>query len=135
MTQPAKEPLCVRCHEELAPVDSASFFRCPSCKREFTRAVSGSLIYRWGHPISLLLYPVIYEDRPEERAADVAAAFARQHDPEGIRQAIDEIRLELGDPTQPVREIVGARASEAELRDFLCAVAKYLARAPLPQGE
>jgi hypothetical protein len=37
-----------------------------------------------------------------------------------------EIRLELDEPTQPVRDILGCRASEGELREFLRAVAGHV---------
>jgi hypothetical protein len=129
-----RPPLCFRCRTvELTAVPGpagAAFFRCPACGRDFTRNPSGSLVFRWGHPLSLLLYPVIFDERPRDRCAEVAASFARQHSPETIRLAIDEIRLELNHPAQPLREIVGCRASEAALRDFLRCVADCLESQP-----
>jgi hypothetical protein len=126
----AAPPLCFRCRtvELTAQPGPAgiAFFRCPACGRDFTRKPSGSLVFRWGHPISLLLYPIIFDERPGDRCAEVAASFARQHPPETVRLAIDEIRLELNDPAQPLCEIVGCRASETDLRDFLRCVADGL---------
>jgi hypothetical protein len=123
-------PRCFRCGvADLAPLPSpqgAAFFRCPRCEREFFRTASGALVFRWGHPISLILYPVLFDEDPAARCAQVAALFAEQSPPEKLRQAIDEIRLELNHPAQPVREIVGCRASEAALRDFLRCVASQL---------
>jgi hypothetical protein len=105
---------------------SSKFFRCPNCERDFAQASGGALVFRWGHPISLLLYPVIFDERPGEPCAEVAAMFAEQRGPEAVRIAVEEIRLELSDPAQPIGEMVGCRAPEVELRDFLRRVAKRL---------
>jgi hypothetical protein len=123
-------PQCLRCRTvRLTAVPSPAegeFFRCPNCRREFYRASGGALVFRWGHPISLLLYPVIFDERPGERCAEVARGFAGQHGPAAVRYAIEEIRLELRDPAQPLGEVVRCRASESDLRDFLRCVADRL---------
>jgi hypothetical protein len=121
---------CLRCRTvELSALPSppgSAFFRCPNCGRDFTRTASGALVFRWGHPISRLLYPVIFDEHPVRRCAEVSAEFAAQHEPEAVRLAIDEILLELSDPSQPIAAIVGCRAPEAELREFLRCVAERL---------
>ncbi|MCI0686964.1 MAG: hypothetical protein L0Y54_06975 [Sporichthyaceae bacterium] len=72
-----------------------------------------------------MLYGVLFAERPQDRAASVAANLGHL-DPAAI---VSEIRLELGRPSQPIRAILpGMRASEADLREFLALVADELDR-------
>jgi hypothetical protein len=78
------------------------------------------------HPISLLLYPVIFDEHPEKRCHEVAASFAKQESAERVKLFVQEIKLELDDPTQQVRDILESRASETELRDYLRCLVEQL---------
>lgn len=52
--------------------------------------------------------------------------FAKQQSRERIKLIVQEIKLELDDPTQQVRDIVECRASEDDLRKYLRCVAERL---------
>ena len=80
------------------------------------------------HPISLVLYPVIFELYPSQHCERIAAMFAKEESTERIKLMVQEIRLELDDPTQQVRDILDCRASEEELRNYLRCVAEHLER-------
>jgi hypothetical protein len=119
----ANAPNCGRCKTTaLVPVespDSISFYECPKCQRKFARKQDGALTLRWGHPINLLLYPVIFEQHPEQHCEEVAALFAKQETADRIKRIVEETRLELDDPTQQVRDILESHASEEALRRYL----------------
>src|SRR6516225_7816019 len=103
---------CLRCKTtELFALDSPndiSFYECPSCHRNFAQKPRGALHFRWMHPISLILYPLIFEKHPMRYFEQVAAQASTQDSPptpdsiERTRRIIQEIRLELDDPTQQV---------------------------------
>lgn len=61
-----------------------------------------------------------------EECERVSAMFAIQQSPERIKIILDEIKLELEEPTQQVRDILDSRASEEELRKFLRCVVQHL---------
>ena len=130
--QSESQPHCPRCKTTtlvaLASPDGISFYECPKCHRDFARKAGGSLCFRWMHPISLVLYPVIFELCPSQHSERIAAMFAREESSERIKLIVQEIRLELDDPTQQVRDILDCRASEVELRDYLRCVAEHLER-------
>lgn len=123
-------PACLRCRtvrlRALPASPGIDFFECPACGRQFARKPGQALTLRWRHPISLVLYPVIFSASPAAEAERVAAQFAEQWTREQLDLAIREIRLELEEPTQRVRDILGCRASEAELRGYLRLVATHL---------
>jgi hypothetical protein len=124
-------PVCPRCKTAtLTPLpDSASdvrFFACPQCRRQYAQAPGGALSFRWGHPISLALYPVLFDLDPGPRAPDVARDMLRRWTPEEARFALAEIQLELDSPTQDVRDILGSRAPEDRCREFLAALGAAL---------
>jgi hypothetical protein len=127
---PETRPRCLRCKsEELAPLDSPQgimFFECPRCRRQFTQAADGALCFRWRHPITLLLYPVIFAVHPAEDCERVSSIFLKEQTNEAVHVALEELRLELDDPTQQLRETVGCRAPEDEVRAFLRCVAERL---------
>ena len=125
------QPLCLRCKtiklEPLSSPDSISFFECPNCHRHFARKPGGSLTFRWLHPISLFLYPVIFEPDPVRYWNELTVSgLTEQESPERTKALIEEITLELDDPTQQVRDILGCCASEAELRKYLRCVVDSL---------
>ena len=118
------EHLCLRCKTvtlvELEPLDPRiTFFECPECRRHYALKPGKELTFRWLHPISLALYGVIFDDAPTERVADVVASFVAQRLAEELAVFVREIRFELDEPTQQVRDILDCRASEQELRDYL----------------
>jgi len=84
------------------------------------------LFFRWPHPIGLFLYPVIFEVNPPQHCERVAGMFAKQESTERIKLIVREIRLELDDPTQQVRDILECHASEEDLRKYLRCVADRL---------
>jgi hypothetical protein len=96
-----------------------AFYECPACGRQYCLQPGKQLTFRWLHPISLPLYGVIFEDTPTERAEADAKLFVKQKPPAYLRTMVEEIRLELRDPTQQVRDIVGCTASELNVREFL----------------
>ena len=122
------EHLCLRCKtvslKELPPLDPRiTFFECPNCGRHYALKPGKQLTFRWLHPISVILYDVIFDDTPTQRAASIGDRFAGLP-PEFVK----EIRLELDDPTQQVRDIVGCMASEEELREYLRLVVEHVER-------
>ena len=124
-------PACPRCGTvRLRTLAESSpeidFFECPTCGRHFAQKPGQGMTFRWLHPISLVLYPVIFSASPAAEAERVAAQFAEQWTREQVDLTIREIRLELEEPTQRVRDIVGCHASEAELRGYLRLVAAHL---------
>jgi hypothetical protein len=108
-----------------SPADAA-FFECTVCHRHFTKAADGSLSFCWGNPITLLLYPVIFEQHPLERCEQSVSEFVSGRSAEAIQQAIAEIRLELNDPTQELRKALHCCASEEDLRNYLRCAADRL---------
>jgi len=128
--QSRSQPYCLRCKTAelvaLPSPDDTSFFECPKCHRNFVRKAGGALCYRWLHPISLVLYPVMFDGDPGRDCERVAEMFATQKSSEQIKLIVQEIRLELDDPTQQVRDILECSASEEDLRKYLRCVADRL---------
>ncbi len=128
-------PGCLRCESPLDPVaspETISFWECPRCHRRFTQQESGALTERWGGALSLVLYGVIFDEYPQQRAASVASRLGHL-DRDWL---VAEIELELRSPSQSVREIHDLSASEEDLREFLGLVAAELhARPPAPAPE
>jgi hypothetical protein len=105
-----------------------SFFECPSCGRQYALQPGRELTFKWLHPISLALYPVIFDLAPAARATAVAAWDVERRPREQIEAFVSEIRLELVEPTQQVRDILGCRTSEQELRDYLGLYVEHIER-------
>lgn len=104
-----------------------AFFECPSCRRHFARKHGGALTYRWGHPVSLALYGVLFASDPLTEAPRIAESLRQQgRTPEALAAFAEEIERELAQPTQQVRDILGSKASEAACRAFLAAVVRQL---------
>lgn len=132
----SEKPLnCLRCKTvELIALDSPgniSFFECPNCHRNYARKKGKGLTFRWLHPISLFLYPVIFKANPMQFFEQIAPSFkattpTTPEAVERIRFTVREITLELEDPTQQVRDILGCCASEEDLRKYLRCVADLL---------
>jgi hypothetical protein len=146
---------CLRCKAPLLEcqesIPECRFFDCPRCGRRYTLLAGKELTFRWLHPISLLLYPVIFREDPIGWYEDMVAT-ARETppapnpygrpppDPEILKKEIqasyNEIMLELEEPTQNVRDILDCVASEEDLRRFLrsrCeSMKEWLDRRPSP---
>jgi len=129
--KPGSGIFCLRCRNvglrrlpESSP--GMDFFDCPVCARHYARAAGKALTFRWLHPISLALHPVLFF--PEPRGAEAKSARALREDkaPEQIAAMADEIELELKEPTQRVRDIIGNAASEEDCRAFLTGVVREL---------
>jgi hypothetical protein len=125
---------CLRCAVPLSPTGQADplrFRRCPRCGRAFTERADGTLVERWLGPLSVALYGVIFDPRPQEPARVRAIMNGLDH--LDTEQIAAEIRLELDHPTQPIAEIVGPmRAGEDDLREFLRLLADELERRAAP---
>ncbi|MGA2589413.1 MAG: hypothetical protein ABSH32_05835 [Bryobacteraceae bacterium] len=72
------------------------------------------------HPISLLLYGILFDVNLVGRArALLQAAEQLPNQPNATRRMIDEIELELTQPTQQVRDILDNPQTEEQCRQFL----------------
>src|ERR1700722_5039016 len=96
---------CLRCDQvalERVPTDAAGiqFFRCPRCARTYARKAGQPLTFAWGHPISLALYPMIFERAPAAVSAEQIDRILDQTAFDDLAAALAEIRLELASPTQ-----------------------------------
>jgi len=69
--------------------------------------------------VTLALYGVIFKERPSESAEQIARQFLKHRTPEELEWIVNEIRLELNDPAQQVRDTLDCRASEEDLREYL----------------
>ncbi len=117
-------PSCLRCEDRELESRSGSageveFFRCPSCCREFARKTGRALTYRWLHPVSLPLYCILLDRDPMFRVGEVATMFGKQRSAVELSSMLDEIELELEEPTQEVRLILDNPQSEDLCREFL----------------
>ncbi len=118
--------------ERLGSPPGISFFRCPACERQFTLMPGKALVERWLGPLSLVLYDVIFEERPQDRAEEMGrrifqgrmSAFPY----EALGRLLEEIRIELSAPSQVVRDILDCRASEEDLREYLRRLADEIER-------
>jgi hypothetical protein len=131
MEQEPSEYCCLRCKDVgLTPTDTADgyeFFKCPRCKRRFTKSPGVTTLHdRWGSPISLVLYLTIFRSDPPAEAESLAVTYAGQFSREEVTMIIKEIRLELADPVQQVRDILGQEQPEEVLREYLRLLADYL---------
>jgi hypothetical protein len=100
-----------------------TFFQCPSCRRHYAQKPGQSLTYRWGHPISLALYYFSFRSEPECGHVQYAAReIIDGRSQEDIEVFLREIELELKEPSQQVKDILGTHASEISCREFLSSV-------------
>lgn len=106
--------------------EQITFFRCPQCHRQFAQRPGKALTERWRGALSLVLYGVIFSEKPQADADRIAAMLCDQKDRETLARIESEIRLELASPKQNVRDILDLRASEQDLREFLVLVADKL---------
>lgn len=107
--------------------EEITFYECRQCYRQFSKSDGWALCYRWLHPISLMLYGVIFESRPQKAAKRIAEHFQNGKTKEDLMFIIQEVKRELDEPTQNVRDILNLHQSEADLREFLQLTITYLA--------
>jgi hypothetical protein len=108
-----------------------TFYRCPHCERHYARKPGMGLVDRWGSPVSLALYGVIYEPDAILHAPRIARELASARDRSSSEALAREIQLELDEPTQRVAEILDMAApkTEVHLREFLRLVVEHLRQA------
>lgn len=121
---------CLRCETtQLAALresnDEITFYECPSCRRHFAQKPGRGLCDRWLSPISLVLYGVQFERKPQEHYQGVAQSLLHDRSREQIAWMVEEIEHELRRPTQQVRDILSLPHDEEDLRQFLRLVVDY----------
>jgi len=112
---------CIRCKNILNRTDEGvvTFYACSSCNAQYHLKENGDLCDRWGAPISLVLYGVIFEKHPETKAQAIAADF-KARDDLGLDKIVDDIKAELNSPRQKISSILNFEyPNEDKLRLFL----------------
>jgi hypothetical protein len=126
------ETNCFRCAGQalicLQGAGGVTFYECPACNRQYAQRTNGPLTYRWGHPISLVLYGFTsstfasnggQSESIDECAVRVAQSLSSGRTPGQVNSLFQEIEIELAEPTHEVRNILSTSASEGECRAFL----------------
>jgi Zn-finger nucleic acid-binding protein len=130
-------PRCETVELETTSSDVVKFFACPQCGRHFRATSDGKLVEKWLGPLSLVLYPVIFEKQPQKEAGRIADELYAASDPgrrsmfrpfarDKLKQMLSEIQMELEHPTQKIRDILDAQGEEADLREYIALVAERL---------
>ena len=129
--RPTQSPqYCLRCKTiELAMLpestEEATFYECPGCHRHFALISGRGLCERWLGPLSLVLYGIIFERRPQDASRRIAELFLAQSRREEIVWMRAEIAQEIEQPTQNVCDIHDLRQKEEDVRAFLRLVVDY----------
>ena len=115
---------CLRCEGVPLNVSAVAqsgmaFFECPRCQRSYALPLGKSLTFRWGHPISHALYPVMFSSTPLAGADWAVKAVLEDRTAEERAAIVEEILLELNNPTQRVVDILDCKCSEADAREYL----------------
>jgi hypothetical protein len=129
--EPDRLVTCLRCAGVIldrAPESPTGidFFECPACHRRYAKKPGGVLTYRWLHPVTLALYGVIFEEDPVRLAVPQAEHFLKHRLPHELLQIVEEIELELNQPTQNVRDALENRATEERYREYLRAFVAHI---------
>ena len=86
-------PFCLHCRSTeldlLSSPPEITFYECPLCGRQFAQQPVKSLTERWRGPLSLVLYPVIFSERPQDEAVAVATVVNLKV--EGFLQSCDDL--------------------------------------------
>jgi hypothetical protein len=117
-------PSCLRCEDSLLnPAGEVhadvAFFDCPRCGRRYALKPGRDLTFRWGHPISHALYPIIFSPSLQAEAGRAVDVTLKGRTPDERTAIIAEIRMELDHPTQRVTDILDCMAGEDEVREYL----------------
>ena len=112
--------MCLRCTGvDLVPagplVPEIEFFDCPACHRRYAGKPGQSLTFRWLHPISLVLYERLYPSKCWE----FEKSGWPSKPPEVLLRMVEEIELEIAQPTQQVRDILDNPQTEEQCRQYL----------------
>ncbi len=119
-----KSEYCLRCKNiklEVLPdsTDVINFYSCPKCLRHYAKEPGQLLCDRWLSPLSLVLYPIIFDSNPQSRVKEIADLLKRDFSQEKIEILINEINDELNNPKQKLKDILNFKASEQNIREFL----------------
>jgi len=120
---------CFRCNTTFNKTneDDTHFYSCSSCNAHYRLDEHNGLCDRWRMPISLVLYGVIFDKKPETKAAAIAASFKARDDLD-LAKIVDDIKDELKSPRQKVSSILEFRyPNEDKLRLFLALFVKEFA--------
>jgi hypothetical protein len=120
-----KRANCLRCAGiELVHVEpfdpDIKFFGCPACHRQYALEPGKAITFRWLHPISVVLYPILFGIGSSEALpwwSEPSYWSEPSTSPEVRWRMIREI--ELAQPTQQVRDILGNPQTEQECREYL----------------
>jgi transposase-like protein len=104
------------------------FFLCSNCSRRYALEPGKALTSRWLEAVILPLHQVYPYEAPIEQAARIAQKFVSQFSTEQLDWIVEEIRLELDDPTQQVRDALNCKASEVVLRQYLFSFCEHVER-------
>jgi len=104
------------------------FFLCSNCSRRYALEPGQALTLRWLEAVTLPLHEVYAYDAPVEHALRIAQKFVSQFSTQELDWIVEEIRLELDDPTQQVRDTLDCKASEADLRQYLSSFCEHVER-------
>lgn len=80
------------------------------------------------HPITLALYGVLFIRDPVPQAETQAQRFMANRSHAVLLAMVDEIDLELTQPTQRVRECLQNAASEEDCREYLRMFSAHIRR-------
>lgn len=121
---------CLRCETTPLTVlpesnDQITFYECPSCHRHFAQEPGRELCDRWLSPISLVLYGIQFEPKPQAHYQRVAQSLLHDRPQDEMAWMVEEIEHELKKPTQRVRDILSLPHDEEDLRQFLRLVVDY----------
>ncbi|MFX1251854.1 MAG: hypothetical protein ACFFCZ_09620 [Promethearchaeota archaeon] len=81
---------------------------------------------RWLSPLSIALYPIIFDLNPQSRTKDIANLLKKQKSSEELKLLINEIIDELTHPKQKLKEIFDLKISEQDIREYLKLLNKEL---------
>ena len=122
---------CLRCKSiklEILPESTKqiAFYSCPECQHHYAKKLGQSLHDRWLSPLSIALYPIIFNPNPQNQVKDIADLLKRDFSQEKIKILIKEISDELINPKQKLKDILDLKASEPDIRDYLTLLSKEL---------
>lgn len=122
---------CFRCAGKLQDntppeVTGIKFFACTDCGAGYAKKPGQELHDRWLMPLSVVLYPVIFDREPHLKAKAVAKSLIEQQNTDLLKLK-EHILQEIKTPKQMISQIHDfAYPDEEELRKYLAAVYEHL---------